>query len=284
MWFVRRSLLGAGSAPLISLAQLGRMFWAAVVASTLAPRVQPGKLLSHSSRVVGLLAQQAEEQARRAAARALSGTAPRRRRRRRRLAEAPWRASNVSKRGWCLRADPCPLHALTHPPAASEAAARCASADGEVGLAAGGHNAILQHHGRQPQHPGSSTGLRSPPAEPQPQLQLNWQWNGRHVLGMTQRRAGVLEAETRLLDDSRPLGGATRTRTLLHGRYAEASARLGLPTACALAQQLRDSCIAEQPGCAAYVFETGLVQSDAEGHGHVATCGARRTRAQNLIR
>ena len=47
MWFVRRSLLGAGSAPLISLAQLGRMFWAAVVASTLAPRVPPR---SHMSR------------------------------------------------------------------------------------------------------------------------------------------------------------------------------------------------------------------------------------------
>ena len=41
MWFVRRSLLGAGAAPLISLAQLSRMFWAAVVASTLAPRVPP---------------------------------------------------------------------------------------------------------------------------------------------------------------------------------------------------------------------------------------------------
>jgi hypothetical protein len=41
MWFVRRPLLGAGAAPLISLAQLSRMFWAAVVASTLAPRVPP---------------------------------------------------------------------------------------------------------------------------------------------------------------------------------------------------------------------------------------------------
>ena len=310
MWFVRRPLLGAGAAPLISLAQLSRMFWAAVVASTLAPRVppraqtsrprhtaaqsagpsrppcppwlpskapvadrahpseaagsrrafaaqvQPGKLLSHSSRVVSLLAQQAEEQARRAAAPAPSGSAPRRgrrRRRRRRLAEAPWRASNVSKLGWCLRADPCPLNALTHPPVASEAPAPCVSADGEVGLAAGGV------------------------AEAQPQLQLHWQWVGRHVLGMTQRRAGVLEAETRLLDDPRPLGGATRTRTLLHGRYAQASARLGLPAACALVQQLRDSCTAEQPGCAAYDFETGLVRSDSSSsssRSSVAMCGA----------
>ena len=213
---------------------------------------------------MSLLAQQAEEQARRAAAHALSGSAPRRRHRRRRLAEAPWRASNVSKLGWCLRADPCPLHALTHPPAASEAPAPCTSADGEVGLAAGGV------------------------AEVEAQPQLHWQWVGRHVLGMTQRRAGVLEAETRLLDDPRPLGGATRTRTLLHGRYAAASARLDLPAACALVKQLRDSCIAEQPGCAAYDFETGLVRSDGHGSSSgsstssssVAMCGARRTQTQ----
>ena len=162
----------------------------------------------------------------------------------------------MSKLGWCLRADPCPLNALTHPPVASEAPAPCVSADGEVGLAAGGV------------------------AEAQPQLQLHWQWVGRHVLGMTQRRAGVLEAETRLLDDPRPLGGATRTRTLLHGRYAQASARLGLPAACALVQQLRDSCTAEQPGCAAYDFETGLVRSDSSSssssRSSVAMCGAGR--------
>ena len=36
MWFVRRPLLGGGAAQLISLAQLSRMFWAAVLASTLA--------------------------------------------------------------------------------------------------------------------------------------------------------------------------------------------------------------------------------------------------------
>ena len=30
-------------------------------------------------------------------------------------------------------------------------------------------------------------------------VQLHWQWEGRHVLGMTQRRGSLLEAETRLV-------------------------------------------------------------------------------------
>ena len=45
-------------------------------------------------------------------------------------------------------------------------------------------------------------------------------------LFFSRRRAGLLEADTSLLDAKWPLAGATRTRTLLAARFAERSRQL----------------------------------------------------------
>ena len=260
-WFVRSDLLGLSpqggdsGAPLVSSAQAARMFWAAQVSSVLAPRIQPGKLLGHSNRVVGYLARQTEAQARAAAAHAWNGTSTRVRAavaaatmvgtveapismgpggqrvarplQERSAAAVAAAAANASERGWCVRADPCPLHAVTHAPS-------------------------LQ-------------------AADQGRLELAWQWRGRHVVAVTHR--GAIEAETTMADEPRPLVGATTTRTLLHARYAEASAQMAAPLACALARQLRASCAAEHPRCASYEFELGVVHE----HG-LQQCGCRGVR------
>ena len=261
-WFVRSDLLGLSrqggggrGAPLVSSAQAVRMFWAAQVASVLAPRIQPGKLLGHSNRVVGYLARQTEAQARAAAAHAWNGTSIRARTAAAALAmgaaEAPISmghagqkvarplpersaaavaaaAGNASERGWCVRAEPCPLHAMTHAPSPQAAADEA-------------------------------------------RLELAWQWQGRHVVGVTHK--GTIEAQTTMVDNPRPLVGATTTRTLLHMRLAEASGQLATPLACALARQMRASCAAEHPRCASYEFELGVVHE----HG-LQQCGCRGLR------
>ena len=110
MWFVRSD---AAKGLETTWGDMVRMFWAHIYASTVAPRSLPGKILAHSSSWAMWRAKFDEGEAMRVAAQAWNGTAlagggqPY-------VAKFGSREENGTWKGWCLRADPCPLHVITH--------------------------------------------------------------------------------------------------------------------------------------------------------------------------
>ena len=128
MWFVRSDLLGLRPPrSLLSWRQMLRAFWAHVLASNVAPRAQPGKLLSHSADRIGFEARKQEQEAATVSTLAWNGTQL--------MASAvvafpgPVRpfgrppadepAEVQQLRGWCIRAERCPLHVFSHAPKAA---------------------------------------------------------------------------------------------------------------------------------------------------------------------
>ena len=128
MWFVRTDVLGLQSTPLLSWRQMVTAYWTHVTASNELPKFSPGKLLAHSptwAHWKGIFDNnEADDMARRAwNATALAaagagpgagvgggvGVSPPR------SFEPP--PPNATLRGWCLHADPCPMHMVTHAPA-----------------------------------------------------------------------------------------------------------------------------------------------------------------------
>lgn len=128
MWFVRSDLLGLRPPrSLLSWRQMLRAYWAHVLASNVAPRVQPGKLLSHSGDRIAFEAKKQQNEAVAVSILAWNGTQlmasavvtftgeaqpfghP--------SAEIP--AADQQLRGWCIRAERCPLHVFSHAPEAA---------------------------------------------------------------------------------------------------------------------------------------------------------------------
>lgn len=128
MWFVRSDLLPgwrAKDGPLTSRADMVQMFWSSVVTSGEGPRLQAGKILAHSASWAMWRARFDEEEATAIAEHAWrQGTSLARASAVGSLDHAATAAPqpydhaglNGSYTAWCLRANPCPLHIVTHAP------------------------------------------------------------------------------------------------------------------------------------------------------------------------
>ena len=138
MWWARAALLHGGSHAGVPTAaaraaapsagqldapaayrQMVRSFWTQLYGAREGPRGFPGKLLAHSASWVQWRKESDEEMAMAAGYSAwdvalLGQTQP--------PTHAPNTTPmvtvmpNTTLKGWCLKADPCPLHAFTHPP------------------------------------------------------------------------------------------------------------------------------------------------------------------------
>ena len=118
MWFARSvEVLGLPpSQTLLTWQQMVKMFWSVSVASNELPKLQAGKLLSHSNTWAYWKTKFEGQEAAMISDLAWNGTRLDTKRTDNEPKPFGGPPVNTSLKGWCIHADPCPLHVVTHAP------------------------------------------------------------------------------------------------------------------------------------------------------------------------